>query len=251
MREHLADKLFAETMRLAPYPPGVAPIPSLVNGLAFYPAGRGVWHNDILSSPPPVPVGRVMVLGNNFGTVDYYTTTTLRQESPTDSTWRPLLASLRDAAINPADCFFTNVLIGLIEGQSLTDEFPGLADPRFVNRCLEHFEEQLRQVKPCLLLTLGKVPARLVARLSPDLASWRPDFSFAALDRSRSSLAPRVTFKCIPHPVTCAALVHPCFKHSNVRHRRFESLKGQAAETALLNAAAEFAGLRPQTPRLG
>ena len=234
--DHIADRLFAALPSVSPYPPGVAPIPKLIDGLGFFPAGRGVWHRDPLVSPPPVPVGRVMVLGNNFGTEDYYAEAAVRQESPSNTTWRPLLATLHDAGVLASDCFFTNAFIGLIVGKSMTEQFPGLRDNAFVARCKQFLMEQMLLVQPRVLVVLGKEPARLVAELSPDLRPWRTDFKFKVLDEAGFGLIRSAAFSFLSHQVNCVVLVHPCYP-VNTRLRRFAGFQKREAEVEMLRAA--------------
>src|SRR5437016_9317664 len=71
-------------------------------------------------------------------------------------------------------CFFTNFYMGLVEGADAVGRFPGARDSHFVQQCQIFLGEQMRVVKPRLLLTLGKEILRPVAtpRLSSDLGSW-------------------------------------------------------------------------------
>lgn len=91
-------------------------------------------------------------------------------ENLNGATWRSLTEFLVRALPGErtlANCFFSNFLIGLIEGSSAVGLFPGTKDLAFVERCRSFLVHQVQVVRPSLLLVLGIHTPRLLAALSP------------------------------------------------------------------------------------
>ncbi len=92
--------LWAELGRLEkegpmPYPEGdegMTPFPGRLTGQGFFPGGDGLWRDDPKdTNPPPVPIGGILYLGNDFGPLDTFQTTVKRgYETDGNSTWNNL-----------------------------------------------------------------------------------------------------------------------------------------------------------------
>ena len=230
---HPAVQLWREHHCVAPYPAGCEPVPGAIPGTAFFPGGYGLWRLKSAGPLPPWPHRGVMVLGHDFHSVAGYQTSVARgRESPTQPTWRVLLAVLREASIEPAACFFTNVYMGLRSGSATTGRFPGSADTGFVSRCQTFLLRQLAAQEPTAILTLGLPAMRFLAAVLPALSAWHRARTFAELDE----LGPVQQLAATPGVGTLriGALVHPSFRHAVVRTRRYRGLRGHLAELQLI-----------------
>lgn len=231
-----------------PYPEGVVPVPERLPGTAFFPGGMGLWQPG--GTPPPMPLGGVMVLGHDFySEAGYRRFLARRGESTRGPTWRNLLALLARVGIDPERCFFTNAYMGLRAGSRNTGRFPGARDPGFVERCRAFLAEQIRAQEPRLILTLGSHVPAVLAPLSEDLAPWIGAPSLKSLDEAGCPLVPSARF---PDGLraTVAALVHPSIRWASVLGRRYRDLEGDAAEVSILKDAIRSSGM-DRGPSLG
>lgn len=239
---HPVAYLFERLRDVAPYPAGVVPVPDRIRGTAFFPGGAGLWQTGL--ELPPMPTHGVMILGHNFDTLaGFERAMSHAGENLRGDTWRNLLRLLDDVGIARAQCFFTNVYMGLIDGPSALGRFPGSRDEPFVARCIAFLEAQIRVMQPRLICTLGKEVISLLSRLTPDLATWRGVPSLPALDRASAALVYPARFTGVPHPLGVVALTHPAMRHLNVGRRRYGGLQGAEAEKALLFDALALSGV--------
>ncbi len=238
MIQHPSCYLFEELSRVCPYPSGVTAVPRQILGTSFFPGGTGLWHDGSLDIPS-FPIGGVMVLGHDFHSVAGYKQSLLRgAENMKSSTWRHLLPFLSQVPIPLRHCFFTNAYMGLREGTATTGVFPGANSPDFVKRCQEFLLLQIATQQPSLILALGKYVPIFLAPLSLRLAPWARAASFSERDSLGLALVDDVLFE-VPkaHPCVVASIVHPSFRPSNVRHRRWANFTGDLAELALVQEA--------------
>ena len=234
---HPVDHLRALLENVAPYPSGVVRIPAPVGGTSFFPGGMGIWNSPRSADLPPLPIGKVMVLGHDYHSeTGYQRTLENEEENLKGPTWRHLLDLIELAKIQRTDCFFTNFFMGLRAGKSSTGRFPGNHDQEYVQMCLDFLIQQLRVQMPRLVLTLGKYVPALIAGLSDDLSPWKDAKSFKDIDQNDRCVLANVTFRQIPQvkPMTFVALVHPCYRARNVGIRRYKELRGEAAEIRML-----------------
>ena len=68
---HPVRVLFEGLRIVEPYPTGVVAVPRQIPGSNFFPGGVGIWCGDA-TIVPPLPVGGVMVLGQDFHTLAGY-----------------------------------------------------------------------------------------------------------------------------------------------------------------------------------
>ena len=130
--QHPVDYLF-ERLADWTYPTGVVPVPQKkIPGTAFFPGGCGLWRERPGVDLPPMPLGKVMVLGQDFNNEKGYSKALQVGHELDIPTWRGsgrgrgLLGLLRDANISPTDCFFTNAYMGLRPAESSNKgPFPG------------------------------------------------------------------------------------------------------------------------------
>jgi hypothetical protein len=212
-QDHSIDVLWKKLTNIAPYPAGVVPVPTCIKGTAFFPGGTGLWDTQPHGPLPPMPMGKVMIVGQDFSSeVDYYHCQAHGSENLKTPTWRNLLWLLAQVHIPAHACFFTNMFMGLRAGNAkLTGRFPGARSRDFVHQCQTFLGAQVAAQRPRLILTLGVHVPALMAPLSEDLAGWAHCKRFRALDLYGPPLLPAVHF---PEPVhvtaTVVALTHPC-----------------------------------------
>jgi uracil-DNA glycosylase len=243
---HPIDRLFTKLKDIAPYPDGVVPVPTRLEGPGFFPGSAGLWGAKPHHPLPPMPMGGVMILGHDWGSeCDYAQDLATHGELLHSPTSRTLLWLLEQVPIPVHACFFTNVYMGLRAGNAkITGRFPGARSPHFVHQCQTFLVEQIAAQRPRLIVTLGVHVPAVIAPLSAELAGWAHCKSFQALDRHGPPLIPTVYF---PEPInvstTMAALTHPSLWHRCVRERRYGTLQGKEAELQMLHEARTIARL--------
>ncbi|PYS46692.1 MAG: hypothetical protein DMG13_29440 [Acidobacteria bacterium] len=139
MVDHPVDLLWRALLGVAPYPPGVEPVSERIRGTAFFPGGHGLWMPDPMIGPPDMPIGKVMVVGQDFHSLRNYKESLSLGCSIRNATWRNLLPLLKAAGIRPNDCFFTNAYMGVRSDERSTGRFPGSRDDAFTKRCHRFF----------------------------------------------------------------------------------------------------------------
>jgi uracil-DNA glycosylase len=230
---HPVEYLFERLREVAPYPPGVVPVPGWIRGTAFFPGGTGLWQTG--PELPPMPVGGVMILGHNFDTLaGFQRSLTHAGENLRGETWRNLLHLLDKVDIPRQRCFFTNAYMGLIDVPSALGRFPGAQDAAFVARCIWFLSEQIRVMRPRLICTLGKEVIPILAQLTPNLTFWRDIHGLPEMDAANASLVCPVGFTGVPYPLGVTALTHPAMRHLNIGRRRHRDLRGDDAEVTML-----------------
>ncbi len=239
-RQHPVEYLFTKLKDLD-YPDGLVPVPEVIRGTAFFPGGYGLWR-EVGEHLPPLPLGEVMVLGQDFGKrEDYREALRIGHELDTATTWRHLCPLLRDARIPPECCFFTNAYMGLRTGRSSTGPSPGTKHEGFRQWCQSFLREQVAKQKPRLILVLGLPAAELIASVSPDLAEWSKGGGLKWKDLYDAGPLKRgVDFGNGATRVTVVALLHPSGYGlgNNLARRRYGKNTGRDAELALLREAA-------------
>ena len=122
--QHPVEHLFG-LLKGFSYPDGLVPVPQRIPGTAFFPGGYGLWRKT-RGGLPPMPCGKVMVLGNNFDSECGYGKSLQKGDELHTPTWQNLLQLFRSVGIRPEDCFFTNAYLGLLAGcPPNTGESPG------------------------------------------------------------------------------------------------------------------------------
>jgi len=204
--DSLFDRLFT---LFRDYPAGVCPVPverdRRIRGRGFFPGGDG------LASAPAnryLPIGGVMVLGNNFGCWEDFQLSVARgREDPDGDTWKPLLALL-GGAIDLQECFFTNAYVGIIEGDRNSAQMS--KTPIFRKTCRLFLTEQIRTLRPRLIMAMGGPAIRAVGSIAGK-RSWR-HASVEELDRTHDNLTTyELSFGYETVRGRCAAFLHPSY----------------------------------------
>lgn len=237
MVDHPVELLWRELVSVAPYPSGVERVPERIRGTAFFPGGRGLWMPDPMLSPPEMPIGKVMIVGQDFHSVRNYKESLALGCSTRTATWRNLLLLLKAAEIRPNDCFFTNAYMGLRSDDRSTGRFPGSKDAAFTERCCRFFLLQLKVVQPRLIIALGKRVPQFLLSVTRDLAPWRNCKTMTQID-AVGALQRNIMFLSVDGVVaTVAVVTHPSILGVNLKRRRYKGLVGRRAEVALLSDA--------------
>ena len=181
-----------------------------------------------------------MVLGHNFDNVASYERSRERGsefELGRNPTWRNLSKLLLSCGIRLSDCFFTNVFLGLIETDRSTGSHPGHRDAGFREACRRVLLASIKLQQPKLIIVLGLRAGRMLGEVMK-LAAWSEAKTFRRFDGLRLSDTGLV-LRCpgTEAPLAAVIIVHPSLRESNLRHRRFDSLKGNEAEIAMIRRA--------------
>jgi len=223
-----------------PYPAGTCPVPDMVLGTAFFPGGQGLWYGLSQAETPVFPARGIMIVGQDYYTVCAYkkvlkkSRTGEAHPAGKAKTWIHLLKFLQEVGISPEGCFFTNLFMGLREKGKDTGKFPGAKDDGFVERCLSFFEMQVRVQQPKLILTLGSIVPRYIARRAEKLSLWRRFQTLTEIDAC-GPVAHPVSFQGVPeHQCAVVALTHPSIRPVNVRRRRYRGEQGNEAEIRMV-----------------
>ncbi|MEP6717174.1 MAG: uracil-DNA glycosylase family protein [Terriglobia bacterium] len=131
-----------------------ATLAELIPGTAFFPGGAGLWRGSqsFGSMPEHFPESAIMFVGHNFDSGRAHDVSKERGGEAQSVFWRNLLAYLSHAGVDPAQCFFSNALMGLKPGSALG---PMPTTPGYRDECQAFLNEQIRIVKPSLVVALG------------------------------------------------------------------------------------------------
>src|SRR6185437_8702015 len=176
--------------------------------------------------------GGIMIVGHNFDSEAGFTRSYLRSgENMKGPTWRNLLEFLQSVHIAPEQCFFTNVYVGLVAGNSAVGAFPGASDQTFVQWCQHFLLKQFQLMQPRLALSLGAHVPRFLAQLSPELhKAWSQVRQLRTADEQGSGVVHPVTITGVEKPIAAVALTHPAYRQLNARYRCYGNLEGELAE---------------------
>lgn len=217
---HPSHELFKLVQRFDAFPDGVTSIPKQLQGSSFFPAGVGLLVDKASTGLPRFPIGGVMVLAHDWGTVgDFALYEKNDEERLTNPTWRNMLPFLERAGIDTGECFFTNFFVGLRTGKSSVGVFPGADDVAYVRKCQSLLAQQIARQKPRLVLVLGSYVPKLIAPMTDDLKAWERFDSFKALDKQNLASFRSVILKGSDHKFSAVSLVHPCYRQRNAIHR--------------------------------
>jgi uracil-DNA glycosylase len=212
------------------------PIPKWIAGRAFFPGGAGLFTATRNNPLPPMPARSVMLVGHNFDSEESYRESLARgEESISGGTWRQLLSVLRDAHVSPEECFFTNAIMGLMPRGVSVGTSPGFRDHSLSARCAQFLQLQIAVVKPRAVVTLGLEAFHIYRDALSAPAARTPTVDWPTIDANRSQYSEKQVLG--EGEFRFAALVHPSYRHLNMRNRRFEDLVGNAAEIELLRRA--------------
>ncbi len=131
-----------------------ATVDELIQGTAFFPGGSGLRRNT-LGGPLPdhFPESPIMFVAHNYDSINAHARARTRGGEVDSPFWRDrLLPYIGMAGIDPADVFFTNVLMGCKPGSAVGD-MPVV--PGYEEQCLEFLRQQIEIVKPRVVIAFG------------------------------------------------------------------------------------------------
>ena len=149
---------------------------------SFFPGGPGFCGSE-------VPVGGVMFIGNNFGTIEQYEAlpSTVCEFEPDitnrtrNQTWWCLWnLVLRECGIPIERCFFTNAYLGAIvtdperaaKGKKTKNVGALNAERDYRNACVDALAEQVRIAEPRLVILLGGHAPKVFAQAFPQFGPF-------------------------------------------------------------------------------
>lgn len=240
---HPSHELFELVQQIDAFPNGVTSIPKQLQGSSFFTAGVGLLVDKCSTQLPKFPVGGIMILAHDWGTVrDFELYEKEDEERLTNPTWRNMLPFFERVGIRTRDCFFTNFFVGLRTDKSSVGVFPGAKDPVYVMTCQRLLAKQIDRQRPRLVLVLGAYVPKLIASMSDDLKPWERFDSFKAIDRQSLASFRNVNLRGSDHEFSVASLVHPCYRQRNARNRRWKNFEGDAAEVNLVKELLAYMG---------
>jgi uracil-DNA glycosylase len=184
-------------------------------GPAFFPEGFGLQDSssEILLE--------AMAIGHNFGCNDYRNEIDAAGREDDKATWRNLRQTLADAGVDIYFCFMTNWFVGLQPGDKQIGDFLLQPNRRYETECRQLLLEQVKEIKPRVILLLGLNVVTRAHEIMPSLKPWATAPNWSAVDKS--SIGPVAYDVEIPGAgihSNVVALLHPSFSPSNQRHRR-------------------------------
>ena len=181
----VVQELLDEMNRLVvDYPAGVErtgqSVSALIDGTSCFPGGAGLWRGDCYGGPLPsyFPQQPVMFVGHNFDSLEAHARA-IRARGEVNSTfWANLKDFLANAGpLDPADCFFTNALMGL-KPDKPDGTMPDCSGYR--HQCQRFLIRQIEIVAPRAIITLGGEAATQLRRVQR-LSGTGSELHFAAV----------------------------------------------------------------------
>ncbi len=185
------------------------------NGVGFFPYGSGL----IGSEKTLLPQNGIMIVGQDFGTIDYLTDKILAEGEATNRTYNNLTSIIPLASLN--QYFFTNLLIGLRTSEPMSGRNLVLGSQKkkyanYLQACFTFFEEQVKSTNPRLIIALGKVPFQELLKQYA-----QNDFiDFRTYNSGKKDHAINVFGKTYP----IIAIPHPSMWHFNLSREERENI---------------------------
>lgn len=225
------ELLYQEVDKLE-YPDSMIKTKGEIPGRAFFPGGKGTFDNSDQISDKSV-----MILGQDFDSEKGFKKSLLQGEENTqkNTTWRNLLFYLNEAGINPCNCFFTNVILGIRRGDNSTGKSPAFNDSNFIKSCQDFFLFQLALQQPKTILVLGLRVAEFLSATSTELNVWSKIENFTSIDNLSLQKIENVSFK---NNVTASLVLlnHPSCRPWDLERRTYAGYKGKNAIIHLLRS---------------
>lgn len=165
----------------------------------FFPLGNGIMNTGVNEGNPGSENFRVMVLGNDFGTVDYLTKGCPDKREKEKN---PTIRNLFRLNLNPEETFCTNFYMGVrTEG---TNVGPKTVTPEYQRFCSSFLGQQLEIINPKMVLCLGNEVTNALAKKWPEFVpvSKQNFKQLFAQPQQRSFVVKKEgrKFVFIPHP---------------------------------------------------
>lgn len=161
-KQVLTDLIAARRRIVRSYPPGVEETAMSVEGLlpeiAAFPVGTGLpcepWRDFFPDNP-------ILFVGHNWGNQRMLVKAQRLGGEGDEVFWRRLMDFILPSGVTPEEMQVTNVLQGIKVGPAAGTM---TTEKGFVGECLVYFREQVRIVRPRLIVTLGAASATLCRR---------------------------------------------------------------------------------------
>lgn len=180
------------------------------NGIGFFPYGSGLLRSD----KEKIPQGGLMILGQDFGDVDYITPELIQNGEANKPTFRKTTELIN--AYPKEKVFMTNLFMGLRKEKGMIGDNPALKkktkDMDYLNASLKFFKLQLEYVNPTKIIVLGKAPYNFLC--NEFNGNSHKVFTFSAYI---SNQVPEKLLHINNIPVLC--IPHPSMWNSNVKNQ--------------------------------
>jgi hypothetical protein len=212
---------------------GLLPARGGLAGPAFFPEGLGLCESVLRGGAAPT----VMAIGHNFGCSKYRDEIQVPSREDDKATWRNLDRLLLQAGSQPEFCFRTNWFVGLLPGNVQTGKFLKRPDSHYEDACNRLLIEQIKLIRPKLILILGPEVAGRAYQVFPKLIAWRHAKSWIDIDRSNIGYSPRnIEVPAAGVSTNIAAILHPSFGAAN-QSRRMNNMLQPTSESEIIRAA--------------
>jgi hypothetical protein len=122
--------------------------------LGFFPLGTGILNYAQGADLQQLTYCDVLVLGNDFGKIDYVNGLKNKREKETNPTIRNLISE-HGLGLDPITTFFTNFFMGLHIPENQTGVKSSI-QPEYKQFCLEFLSVQFTHIQPKIVMILGK-----------------------------------------------------------------------------------------------
>jgi uracil-DNA glycosylase len=170
------------------------------NGIGFFPYGSGLLGSD----KENLPQGGLMILGQDFGDVDYITPELIQNGEANKPTFRKTTDLIN--AYPKEKVFMTNLFMGLRKEKGMIGDNPALKkktkDMDYLNTSVKFFKLQLEYVNPIKIIVLGKAPYNFICNEFNGKSHKVVTFSAYISNQVPEKLLHinNIPVLCIPHP---------------------------------------------------
>lgn len=170
----------------------------------FFPACTGTIDGNI-------DIGKMdtLILGQDFGSLGDYNRRVKNKGEfiEKQSTWKQLIPMLENLGLDSKKSFYSNYLMGLRKDEGNVGISPGISDHNYLKLCNSFLEQQVRVIRPKVIVFLGKVSFGLSKGLSePEIRNLK----FIKKIREENIQKPNIKIGGKNYP--CIYLIHPSFR---------------------------------------
>jgi uracil-DNA glycosylase family 4 len=205
-----SNDLFKEIKKQVHFPTTILHPDEQIEKRGFFPVCRGTIDGTTEIKK------RILVVGQDFGRMEDYQKAKLNGENTdTVPTWKHIKPMLANLGIDLKECFFTNYLMGLRTKTKTNNGIsPGFYDEKYIQDCLAFFNFQVEQVKPELIIFLGKYSYFLSKNISDRHVINKSSYLKEIIEENKFHPKFKLNGKTIP----CIYLIHPSKWPLNVKN---------------------------------
>jgi len=213
------------------YPNSMRMVCGEIKGIGFFPGAIG---NGISNLTTSIFKRKIMVLGQDQDNAKGFNNSINEGNEIYSPTWKQMTMLFLKAGIEISECFFTNSIMGIrSQSQKNTGKSPAFDDNVFMQECINILKEQIRLQQPNFIICLGLSPLKVLSCLSQEMTHGLVGIeSFAVLDQNDKAV-----FKSIDIAganIKVITIVHPSYRHLNIKHRRLPYRNSNDPEVELL-----------------